>query len=335
MLKVARAQGKAKRPHSECFLKIHRCRGFARLALVAWLFGLTASTAWAMDKPLRLGILPVLDTLPLQVAVSERLFEKHGMNVQLVSFDSALERDAAMHAGQLEAYFGDMVNTVLVAQSGVPLRVVTVSYVSRPGQRQFALVGRPGLDAGSIFQIPSGSLGLSNATVMEYLLDLMEERSLVPHGRFERLEVKKIPIRMQMLLGGQLDLAILPEPLVSLAESQGARVYVTDEGLNVPLTVIGIVDRLLQNSSGIGEKFLSAYGEAVTALSKDPERYRKLMAASCRIPEPLTATFRIPTFPPPGLPPKAEVDRLLSWMRARGLLTRPLSTDDLVWSGRP
>lgn len=335
MANIGCAQGRTKGPCFRAFPKNLFRRGLLRLAVVAGLFGLAASTAWATDKPLRLGILPVLDTLPLQVAVSERFFEKHGLNVQLVSFDSALERDAAMQAGQLEAYFGDMVNTVLVVQSGVPLRMVTVSYVSRPGQRQFALVGRPGLDAVSIFQIPSGSLGLSNATVMEYLVDLMEEHSLVPHGRFERLEVKKIPIRMQMLLGGRLDLAILPEPLVSLAESQGARVYVTDEGLNVPLTVIGILDRLLQASSGIGEKFLAAYEEAVTALSKDPERYRKLMAASCRIPEPLTATFRIPAFPPPGLPPKAEVDRLLSWMRARGLLSRPLSADDLVWSPHP
>ncbi|MEJ5364082.1 MAG: ABC transporter substrate-binding protein [Desulfosoma sp.] len=307
----------------------------AVLSALSLVFATAANRTWAADRLLRLGILPVLDTLPLQVAVSEKFFEKHGLNVELVSFDSALERDAAMQAGQLEAYFGDMVNTVLVVQGGVPMRIVTVSYASRPGQRQFAVVGRPGLEAASLHDLPSGSLGLSNATIMEYLVDLMEERGLVPRGRFERLEVKKIPIRMQMLLGGRLDLAILPEPLVSLAESQGARVYADDQSLEVTLTVIGIVDRLLQDPAGVGERFLAAYGEAVDALSRDPEKYRKLMAESCRIPESLRATFRIPAFPRPGLPPTADVERLLSWMEARGLMNRPLKADDLVWSVRP
>lgn len=302
---------------------------------VTSIFFMVPNRTCAAQSPLRLGILPVLDTLPLQVAVSEGFFQKHGLNVQLVSFDSALERDAAMQAGQLEGYFGDMVNTVLVVQSGVPMRMVTVSYVSRPGQRQFAVVGRPGLEAATLHDLPSGTLGLSNATIMEYLLDLMEERGLVPRGRFERLEVKKIPIRMQMLLGGRLDLAILPEPLVSLAESQGARVYADDQSLDVTLTVIGIVDRLLQDPAGFGQRFLAAYGEAVAALTRDPERYGKLMAESCRIPEALRATFRIPAFPLPALPPKEEVERLLSWMGARGLMQRALKADDLVWSARP
>jgi len=306
--------------------------GFAAVVVA---FHATAMPVYGAEGAIRLGILPVLDTLPLHVAVAEGFFEKQGLTVQLVPFDSALERDAAMQAGQLEAYFGDMVNTVLVVQGGVPMRMVTVSYVSRPGQRQFAVVGRPGLDAVSLHALPSGTLALSNATIMEYLLDLMEERGLVPKGRFERLEVKKIPIRMQMLLGGRLDLAILPEPLVSLAESQGARVYADDQSLDVPLTVIGILDRFLQDPAGVGERFLAAYGEAVAALSRDPEKYRKLLAESCRIPESLRDTFRIPAFPRPGLPPKAEVERLLSWMGSRGLVNRPLKADDLVWSARP
>ncbi|MEJ5348572.1 MAG: ABC transporter substrate-binding protein [Desulfosoma sp.] len=297
--------------------------------------GILGRPSHASQKPLRVGILPVLDTLPLQIAFTEGYFAKHGLNVQLISFDSALERDAAMQAGQLEGYFGDMVNTVLMVRSGVPMRIVTVAYASRPGQRQFALLGRPGLEATSLDALPSGTVGLSNATIMEYLLDLMEEQGLVPRGRLERLEVKKIPVRMQMLLGGRLDAAILPEPLVTLAESQGARVYVTDENLQVTLTVVGLLDRLLTDDTQTGEKFLNAYREALSALAANPEKYRSLMVASCRIPEQLAATFQMPVFPEAGLPPYADVERLVSWMRARGLVTEAIKVADLTWSGRP
>lgn len=311
-------------------------RGFL-LGIVAGalIFVMGVYPAHTADPPIRLGILPVLDTLPLQIAATHGHFAKQGLNVELVSFDSALERDAAMQAGQLEGYFGDMVNTVLMVRSGVPMRMVTVAYAGRPGQRQFALVGRPGIDAASVDAIASGTVGLSNATIMEYLLDLMEERGLIPRGRLERLEVKKIPVRMQMLLGGRLDLAILPEPLVTLAESQGARVYATDESLQVPLTVVGLLQRLLTDDARTGERFLAAYREALTALSRDPEKYRSLMVTSCRIPDQLAATFRIPAFPDAGLPPQAEVERLLTWMRARGLVTDALSATDLMWSARP
>lgn len=312
----------------------HRLRSFG-LLLGALALAMATPLGYAAEKPLRFGILPVLDTLPLQVAATEGYFSKHGLTVELVTFDSALERDAAMQAGQLEGYFGDMVNTVLMVRSGVPMRMVSVAYASRPGQRQFALVGRPGLDAASLDAMASGTVGLSNATIMEYLLDLMEERGLVPPGRFERLEVKKIPVRMQMLLGGRLDLAILPEPLVTLAVSQGARVYVTDENLEVPLTVVGLLHRLLTDSSKTGEKFLLAYREALAALAKDPEKYRPLMAASCRIPDQLAATFRVPVFPEAGVPPEAAVERLLAWMRARGLVSQDLIAKDLVWSPTP
>ncbi|WP_445890427.1 ABC transporter substrate-binding protein [Desulfosoma sp.] len=319
--------------------KACRLTFFCLLALGLLIGSLACGTAvsWghAAEKPLRLGILPVLDTLPLQVAVTEGYFAKQGLAVELVVFDSALERDAAMQAGQLEGYFGDMVNTVLMVRSGVPMRMVTAAYAARPGQRQFAVVGRPGLNAASLDAMASGTVGLSNATIMEYLLDLMEERGLVPPGRFERLEVKKIPVRMQMLLGGRLDLAILPEPLVTLAVSQGARVYATDEDLQVPLTVVGLLHRLLNDSVHTGERFLSAYREALAALAQNPEKYRSLMAATCRIPEELAASYHVPEFPEAGVPPEVEVERLLAWMRVRGLLTEALSVRDLVWSPTP
>jgi len=35
-----------------------------------------------------------------------------------------------MQAGQLDGYFGDLLNTVLLIQNGVPIRIVTVAYAT-------------------------------------------------------------------------------------------------------------------------------------------------------------------------------------------------------------
>ncbi len=293
----------------------------------------SAASVHAATRPIRVGILPVLDTLPLQVAVQEGFFKQHGLHVRLVSFNSALERDAAIQGGQLEGYFGDLLNTLLLVRNGIPIRIVTVSYRSTPGQRMFGLVGRPGLQARSVGDLQKAVVGLSNATIMEFLLDAMQEKAGVPRSQWKRLEVKKIPIRFQMLLAGQLDLALLPEPLISLAETKGARTFITDESLNLPLTVVCLHTKILDASPESGRGFLAAYEDAVRALSAHPEKYRDLMARWCRIPKPLVSSYPIPEFPVPALPSEKEVGRVQRWMHERGLIQEKIPYSRLVWKG--
>ena len=62
-------------------------------------------------------------------AAQERgLFQQAGLNVELVPFGSAQERDTAFVAGAIDGYFGDMVNTLLLKASGQDVKVITVDY---------------------------------------------------------------------------------------------------------------------------------------------------------------------------------------------------------------
>lgn len=286
-------------------------------------------SAWA--GPLRMGILPVLDTLPLQVAVRDGLFQDQGLDVELVPFASALERDTAMQSGRLDGYFGDLVATLLLMRQGAPMRIATVSWSASPGQRMFAIVraakGKGGQGA---------TVGISRSTVMEFLLDAMAAHHDLPRRDWEVVEVKKIPIRMQMLLSGQLDMALLPEPLAGLAQSRGATVVATDEMLQVddrgmPLTVLCLRKDL---PTADLYAFLRAYGEAVAALAAHPEAYRKLMAETCRIPPDLAKDFPVYAYPAPRLPTEAEVGMVQDWMIGKGMLDARLPYAGLVPEAR-
>jgi NitT/TauT family transport system substrate-binding protein len=268
----------------------------------------------ARAQALRLGILPVLDTLPLHVAAREGLFAAQGLDVELVPFASAMERDTAMQSGQLDGYFGDLVATLTLIRAGVPMRVATVSYRTTPGQRMFAVVASP---KGAAEGAP---LGYSRTTVMEFLLERMAPGDAAGGQPFTRMEVKKIPIRMQMLMAGQLGYAILPEPLASLVESRGGRVLATDEALDLPLTVVC----LRQERMGACGAFLAAYSRAVEALTRRPEDFRDLMARECRMPDALAAAFPVYRYPAPSLPTEAEVAQVQDWMLRVGLLEAPL-----------
>jgi NitT/TauT family transport system substrate-binding protein len=257
-----------------------------RKRLVVWgclLMMLSAAPARA-GEPLLIGILPVLDTLPLQVAVHDKCFQDQGLEVTLVPFNSAIERDVAMQSGHLDGYFGDLINTLLLIKNKVPMRIVTTSYRSTPGQ----------------------------------------PASLI------RTEVKKIPIRLQMLLAGQLDLAVLPEPLVTLAQKSGSKVIVTDETLDIPLTVLCLHDKVKARRPGMVAVFLKAYGVAVFRINSHPEEYRQLMAATCRIPKPLVADYPIPRYPEPWPPEQAAVEAVEQWMIGHGMLKHAFDYNSLI-----
>lgn len=301
-----------------------------RLSRVVVLIALLLAPATALaGASVKMGVLPVLDTLPLHVAVREGLFAAKGLDVELVPFASALERDAALQAGQHDGYFGDMVNTLMLIRAGVPMRIITVAQRTRPGQRMFGVAAAPARKDLAPAGLAGASVGISQSTVIEYLLDAMEARAGLAPGAMKRVDIKKIPLRVQMLLAGELDSALLPEPLLSLAASKGARVILTDEDLNLPLTVVCLREKLAADPT-VRKAFLAAYAEALARIAAKPEAYRALMAEVCRIPPELAGTYPVCAFPAPALPSPADVESVGVWMTAKGLLPAPLAFKDVT-----
>jgi len=296
---------------------------FLSLVLVLC-FAATASPARAQGVSIRFGILPVLDTLPLQVAVGEGLFASQGLNVELIPFASALERDTAMQAGQLDGYFGDLIATYLLINQDVPMYIALTSWRTSPGYPMFGIALSPTARDRRLDELKGASLGISKSTIMEFLADKMEERLGAGKEYFKRMEVKKIPIRLQMLMADQIDAAFLPEPLLSLARLKGGAVLATADNLDVPLTVLCLHRRYFSDGADVYARFVTAYREAVERLAADPERYRALMAETCRIPQPLVDAFPVYRYPLPALPADGELDEVQDWMIARGLLREPI-----------
>ena len=121
-------------------------RRFLRvLPVLAVMLVLTVApaAAGAPRVSLSLGLLPVIDTLPLIVAEKNRFFEEQGIDVRFLYFASALERDVALQSGKVDAYFGDLLNTLLLINSGRRLSVVTSVMRTDPRQRMFALLAAP------------------------------------------------------------------------------------------------------------------------------------------------------------------------------------------------
>lgn len=69
-----------------------------------------------------MGLLPTLDALPFVVADAEGLFQKEGLNVKLIYFGLARDRDAAIVAGEVDAAVHDPVGALLLISRGFLLK---------------------------------------------------------------------------------------------------------------------------------------------------------------------------------------------------------------------
>jgi NitT/TauT family transport system substrate-binding protein len=310
------------------------------LALVVGLVGCSGPAAstqtGAGSKPakVRIGTLPTEDSLPLWVAEKRGLFTKAGLEVQIVPFASAQERDAALTSGAIDAFMGDIIAAASLRAGGVPVRIVTIMLGATPKEGRFGIAVKPGSKVTSLEQLAGKPVGTSSGTIQEYVLDQLMLQAGVSVDEIKKEEVKKVPVRLELLMQGKLEAAALPEPFLSLAEKQGAKVIADDTGdQNFSQTVLVVSQKYLDDPAGAKATglLLGVWDEAVAVVNKDPNSFRALLVEKARLPQPLATSYAVNTYPSAQLPKKEQVDDVLDWMRGAGLLDASVTYEDLVW----
>ncbi|NNF99684.1 MAG: ABC transporter substrate-binding protein [Desulfobacteraceae bacterium] len=285
--------------------------------------------SWAADS-LKFGILPVVDTLPLIAGIEEGHFEDQGIMLELIPFQSALERDAALQAGKLDGYFGDILNTVLLIHAGSDIKILTTAFHTHPEHRMFGIAASPKSGIDNIDQLKGKQVAISRATIIEYLLDQMLLKNGKPLDAVEKLEIKKMPLRLQMLLSDGVTAALLPEPLLSLAEMKGAKVLLDDRTLDTAETVLAISNRHLSADTTLAVRFTSAYRNAVASINRNPESYKTMLVERTRFPMPAKDKYRIPVFPPVEVPVAGDIANAQHWLKTNKMVTTTLAYENIV-----
>ena len=72
--------------------------------------------------PLRVGLLPVLDTLPFYIAQEKGYFAEAGVEVEVVPVASPIERDQLMQAREIDAMLNEMTSTALFNREGIQVQ---------------------------------------------------------------------------------------------------------------------------------------------------------------------------------------------------------------------
>ncbi len=300
-----------------------------------------SSTSAPAAIPVKIGTLATEDSLPLWVAEKMGYFSTEGIpKVEIVPFQSAQERDVALASGAIDGFMGDIIAAANLQASGKKVKIATVMLGADASQGRFGIVvptpkgAEMKTGATALKALAGVPIGTSSATIQEYVLDGLMAEAGVPASQVKTVEVKKVPVRFELLMANKLKAAALPEPFLTLAAQGGATIVGDDtkSKTNLSQTVLVFSDDFLAKQGGTAteEAVLRAWDVSVNDVNKNPTGYRDLLVEKARLPKPLAATYTVQTYPTAAPPTEAEVAAVLTWMKSKGYLKTDIAYLDLV-----
>ena len=279
---------------------------------------------------IKLGILPIVDALPLIVAEEKGYFKQAGVEVELVTFPSAVERDSALQAKAIDGSLGDLLAAASLYNGGFPVQVVSLSLGETGHEGRFAILSAPNSGINTIDQLKGVEVAVSKNSIIEYVTDsLLLEKGFKPE-EIKKSIIPKIPVRFQALMEGQIKAACLPDPMAALAKSKGAKLIIDDTETNLSQTVVFFNQETLQKNSAAVKKLLKGYALAVKEINNNPAAYRVMLVEKAKVPKEALGVYGMEHFPAPQLPKEKDVDQVVQWMLQKNLLKEKISYENLV-----
>jgi NitT/TauT family transport system substrate-binding protein len=284
--------------------------------------------------PIKLALLPILDTIPIYLAQESGYFAQEGINVEFIPVGSAAERDQVISANQADGMVNDLVSVVLYNRKESIVQAVRFMRVATKDQPLYRIVAAKNSGIQDVNGLAGIPIGISQGSIIDYITDQLLLAEGLTEDQIKTIAVPKIPERMALLGSGQLKAATLPEPFASMAIQQGAHEITNDTSHpEYGNSVISFRKTFLDTHPDKVKGFLRAVEKAVQDINANPEKGRQILSKYKLVSPDLAASYPVPAFPISSIPGQALFDGVASWAKARGLVDRIVSYSDSVNTG--
>ncbi|MDR0707961.1 MAG: ABC transporter substrate-binding protein [Treponema sp.] len=274
--------------------------------------------------PLRVGIMPDADSMPFMLARDEGLFEREGVAVELMAFSNPQERDAALQAGKIDGAISDLLAAAFFAAGGFDVKITSLT------DGRYGIAASSSSGVASLADVQGKKIGLSTNTIIQYTVDAQLEKAGIPSGSYEPVSIPRMPVRLEMLLNGQIDAASLPEPLLTAAVAQGATLLSTTDTIGVDAGIMLFLTKTLDTRLGDIQKLYRAYTAAAQKINADPDAYREYLVEKASFPAAVKDAYQFVRYRNPTLPDEAQIEQAFAWLKERDLLSVDLKASDLI-----
>lgn len=272
-------------------------------------------------QTLKFAVLPIIDSLPMYVAIQEGYFEKHNLEVELIPVGSGPERDQLVAAKQVDGVINEVLTTLLNNKTNSNIQIVRYARAATAETALFSILASSKSGITSVDQLKGVEIGISEGTVIAYLTErMLQEEGFNPQD-IATVAVPKIPDRLALLSSGELKAGMMPEPVASLLVAQGAVVVLADSKYpDLSHSTIAFRTEYLESQPQAVRDFLAAIEEAVLAINANPSAYEQTLIDNNILPAPLHGKFKVPGFVTAGVPTREQYEDVLQWALAKDML---------------
>lgn len=296
---------------------------FLFIMVIIALMSACSSSGSQEKEALRIGLMPTMDSVAIATAYELGLFEYHGVEIELIPFSSARDRDAAFQAGALDGATVDLIAVGLFNEGGFPVRATSVTTA------HFTLIGQSHYF--DLESLAGGTVMISNHTAIDFVLDQMLYVNGLPHDHVIREEVGNIPARFEMVREGQAEAALISEPFATMAAADGLSIISDTFQIDFNPFVFAFSLDVIENRADELRAFYLAYNEAVDFLNSSPtEAHLDMIINLIGFPEATVDYIQLPTFLTSTLPSDEIVEIALGWLQSRGLVSEDTAPESFT-----
>jgi len=231
-----------------------------------------------------LSWLPIMQTTPMYVAVEDRLFEKAGLEVELVKFQSPNQIIDSLVANQADAGApGAAAGITILAESRYPgtFKVFGLQGGTAKGKRlNDALIVRNGSPIRSFKDLQGKSLGhlpgIQWRTISRHLL---RANGLDP-DKDVRLQEIAVGLQLPSVVAGSVDATLSLEPVASIAAASGAATIASSNPCSLVIAdpfysgVSVLTTKFVKERPKVAMKLVQALDEATRTANGSFDRIR-------------------------------------------------------------
>jgi NitT/TauT family transport system substrate-binding protein len=265
--------------------------------------------------------MPDFDSVPILLAKQLGYFE----NVELQLYKSPLDRDSALLAGGLDGSISDYLQVCMVNDKDFPVRI-TSETVS-----MYGVIASENSGITELTQLTGRSVGLSLSTVIEYVLDTALAKAGIDPADVAKTSVPTIPSRLELLSQGQIDAIAVPEPYITASSETGGTVLATSMELGIKPGIILFTQEAIDNKSAQIKAFYEALDKTAEYIaSHDPSEFFPAVVEEMGLPD-NAYLVPMPVYGGEGLPKEEDLRQAMEWLLQRGMITKELKYEDLIY----
>lgn len=279
------------------------------------------------NETITFGVMSSMDYLPLAVAEREGYFAKYGININIQTFISANERDIALQSNVVDGVITDYTSAALVKAAGFDLKITSKC------QAPFYIVAGKETGIKDLSGLKGKKIAVSQNTVIDFCVDVALNSVGLSEKDIEKVEINKIPLRLEMLRNNKIDATGLPDPFGLIAKNEGDKLLVTMDSLGYTVTGMVFTQKAIENKSEAIKLLYKAYNEGVAYLkSHSAEDIKDILIKDMRFPEEIAGQAYIPAYTNAQAPQSSDKDiqEVVKWLISRNLIPESFDIEDMI-----